>query len=486
MTDDPIHYRSARVLRDAIRAGEISSEDLVEACFARIDAVDGSINAVVARDREGALTRAREADRARAAGESWGPLMGLPMTIKDSFEVTGMPTTSGSEKLAGHIPRANAVAVQRLLDAGAIVIGKTNLPFMAGDFQSYNPLYGTTNNPWQTERTPGGSSGGAAAALAAGLTPLELGSDIGGSIRNPAHYCGVMGHKASYGLIPLRGHIPGPPGTRQKPDLAVAGPMARHVDDLELALEVLVGPDAPDDRAWSLRLPEPRAVELGAFRIGIWLEDPHGPIDAEVAEVHRALIAALEGAGGRIARRDCPLADPAEARALYLHLLYGAMGTGFPPSVTARFDARADHLKADDRSLDACMVRGVAVRHRDWLRLNERREKLRLEWARIFEEIDVLLCPIMPTTAFPHDHGPMDGRVVSVNGKPYPYFEQSFWAGLASAACLPSTCVPCGLSASGLPVGVQVMGPYLDDKTTLAFARIIERVTGGFRPPPGF
>ena len=483
---DPVHYRSAVALCAAIRRGEHTSEAVTRAFLERIEIVDGLVNAVVARDPEAALARAHEADRAHARGELWGPLHGLPLTVKDSFEAIGMPTTSGSERLADHVPERNATAVQRLVDAGAIVIGKTNLPFMAGDFQSYNAVYGTTHNPWDPGRTPGGSSGGSAAALAAGMTPVELGSDIGGSIRNPAHYCGVMGHKPSYGLVPLRGHIPGPPGTRSRADLAVAGPMARHVEDLALMLEILAGPDDRDSRAWSLSLPEPRAVDLRDFRIGVWLDDPRCPVDTEVAEAHRDLVAAIEAAGGNIVSRACPLTHPERARDTYLHLLYAAMAAGFPPSVTERCDARLEHLDGDDQTLEACMVRGVALRHRDWLRLNERREALRREWAAVFRDIDVLLCPIMPTVAFPHDHSPMEHRVVTVDGRPFPYFEQAFWPGLASAAYLPSTCVPCGRFASGLPVGIQITGPYLEDRTTLAFARIVESLVGGFRAPPGY
>src|SRR5690606_37586313 len=214
-----------------------------------------ALNAIVATDIEAARERARAADAALAAGESWGPLHGVPITIKDTFEVAGMPTTAGAKELRDHRPSSNAVAVQRLLDAGAIVFGKTNVPLYAGDLQTYNEVYGSTSNPWDLHRTPGGSSGGAAAALAAGLTALELGSDIGGSIRTPSHFCGVCGLKPSYGIIPSRGHIPGPPGTLSEADISVTGPMARSVDDLELALDILAGPDTPAAKGWRLELP---------------------------------------------------------------------------------------------------------------------------------------------------------------------------------------------------------------------------------------
>jgi len=485
MADDLL-WQPAHRLCEQIRRRALGCRELLDRFLQRIEETHADINAVVTLDVEGARARAEDADRALARGLTWGPLHGLPMTVKDSFEVTGMTTTCGAEQLRNHVPQTNAVAVQRLIDAGAVVFGKTNLPFMAGDFQSFNDLFGTTNNPWDTSRTPGGSSGGAAAALAAGMTPLELGSDIGGSIRNPAHYCGVFGLKPSYGLVSMRGHIPGPPGTQSRADLAVAGPMARTVADLELALDLLVAPEPTDQKAWRLELPEPRARSLTDFRIGLWFREARAPIDDAIATVLDDAVTRIRAAGGTITDEKCSLNDPGKAREIYLLLLYAIMANGFPSQVLQRLDQGAASLAEDDTSFRALMMRGVSLRHRDWARVHERRERLRAEWARVFRDIDVLLCPIMPTAAFAHDHRKLEERTIAINGQPFPYLEQSFWAGLASAAWLPAAVVPCGHTGSGLPVGIQVIGPYLEDRTVLAFARELERVLGGFRVPKGY
>ncbi len=479
-------YRTTTDLTRALAAGEVSSLELLDHLLARIEARDGAIHAVVALDADAARTRAREADDARARGESWGPLHGLPMTIKDSIEVVGMPTTSGAPQLADHRPTRNADTVQRLLDAGAIVFGKTNLPLYAGDFQSYNDVHGTTNNPWDPTRGPGGSSGGSAAALAAGFTPLELGSDIGGSIRNPAHYCGVFGHKPSYGIVPGRGHVPGPPGALAEDDLAVIGPMARSAEDLELGLDLLVGPSEADAKAWRLELPSARHGRLADYRVALWLDQPGRPLASDVgARIH----AAADAIAAKVATLDAkarPAFDPEESHARYLRLLWSVMGAGFPPAVIERMERDAERLDPDDTSLDAQMIRGAASRHRHWLVDDEARQHLRARWEEFFRDFDVLLCPVMPTAAFPHDHRPMSDRTIAVDGVEIPYLEQVFWAGLATVACLPSTVVPAGLTPDGLPVGVQVVAPYLEDRTALAFARLLETEIGGFTPPPGF
>ena len=481
-----LSFASATALCDALRSGALSSRDLLEHCLERVERLNPRINAVVATDVEGARVRARDADDALARGESRGPLHGLPMTIKDAFEVVGMPTTSGSPELARHMAARNATAVQRLVDAGAVVFGKTNLPLMAGDMQSYNDVYGTTHNPWDPARAPGGSSGGAAAALAAGLTPLELGSDIGGSIRNPAHFCGVYGHKPSYGIVPTRGHIPGPPGQQHEPDLAVAGPMARAPEDLELALGVLAGPDELALPAWRLELPPARAVGLADFRIAAWLDDPVCPVDGEVRDRLEKAADAIERAGGVVNRSARPDVDFAEVRTTFLHLLGSVTGAGLPKRTWSAIAARSEKLDADDRGVDASLTRGMVLPHRHWLAAHETRTRLRAAWRDFFGDFDVLLCPVVPTVARPHDHGDLQGRTLSVNGETRPYWEQLVWAGLIGSVLLPATVAPVGLSSEGLPVGVQIIGPWLEDYTPLRFASLLADVTGGFSAPPGF
>ena len=260
------NHLSASECLALLRKGEASSLELVDACIARIEAHDRELNAVVARCFEQARESARASDAARSRGEEPGALEGLPITVKDSLETAGLVTTSGAPELRDHVPRENAVAVERVLRAGAILLGKTNLPLYAGDWQSYNAVYGRTDNPWDRSRTPGGSSGGSAVSIAAGFAPLEIGSDIAGSIRIPASFCGVYGHKPTHGIVPLRGHIPGAPGTRAEPDLGTVGPLARSASDLRLALDVMAGPDDLDAAAWKLTLPPSRAEQLRDFR----------------------------------------------------------------------------------------------------------------------------------------------------------------------------------------------------------------------------
>ncbi len=483
MTD--LAYAAAAELAAMIRRRELSSRELLDHLLARVERLNPKINSVVARNVEAAVARASAADEAAAAGEWWGALHGLPMTVKDTYDVPGMPNTAGAPQLAGHVPQQPAAAVQPLLDAGAVVFGKTNVPIWAGDLQSYNDVYGTTGNPWDPGRTPGGSSGGAAAAVAAGFTPLELGSDIGGSIRNPAHYCGVFGHKPSYGIVPLAGHVPGPPGTRRLPDLAVGGPLARTAADLELALDVVAGPP-PGDPAWRLELPPPRADRLAGFRVAVWLDDPECPIDAGVGKVLDGAIAALEEAGASVDRAARPGIDAGRANHVYMRLLQAETAAGFSETALEEFRQAAAALDPGDRSAAAGRVRGAVQSHREWLSADESRHRMRADWAEYFGEFDVLLCPIMPTTAFPHDHSPIDGRTVTVNGAQFRYLDQLFWAGLASSAYLPATVLPAGLADDGLPVGLQVIGPHLEDRTPLRFAAAAADVLGGFTPPPGY
>ena len=480
-------FQSASRLAEAIRNKEIGCRELLTMYLQRVERYNPEINAIVTLDAERALTRALAADAALARGESWGPLHGVPITIKDSFETAGLRTTSGAPELAGHIPKADATAVQRLVAAGAVVFGKTNLPTFAMDLQSHNTLFGVTNNPWDLQRTPGGSSGGAAAALAAGLTGLELGSDIGGSIRSPAHFCGIYGHKPSHGLVPLQGHIPGPPGCLSEPDISVAGPMARSADDLALALDVLAGPPTERATAWRLELPPPRHESLRGFRVAAWLDDPACAVDSEVLARHHTLVRALRAAGAAVNEQARPAIGFAEARDLYLQLLYATTSPGLPREQWLGLAQAADRLPPGTADAKSLFMRSATLRHRDWLGVHERRERVRAAWARFFIDHDVLLCPATPTAAIAHDHSePMAQRVIQVNGSARPYTDQLDWAGLIGMALLPSTVAPAGRTAAGLPVGVQIAGPYLEDRTTIRFAQLLAEAAGGFEPPPGW
>ncbi len=483
---DDVAFRPAVALAKAIRAGELGSRELLERYVARVERLNPRVNAIVTLDLERARRRADAADAARARGELWGPLHGLPMTIKDSFETAGLRSTCGVPELAEHVPARDATAVARLLAAGAVVFGKTNAPTWAMDVQTYNPIFGTTNNPWDTTRSPGGSSGGAAAALAAGLTGLELGSDIGGSIRNPAHYCGVYGHKSSYGIVPARGHLPPPPGTLADTDIGVFGPLGRSADDLALLLEVVAGPNEDAAVGWRLALPPPRRGALRDYRVAAWLDDPACPVDDAVRGRLEASVDALAKAGVRVDTRARPV-DFAAAYRDYLQLLLPVTMAGAPESTIAALAERASQLAPDDDGLQARLARFATQRHRDWLVADERRQRYRAQWAALFRDCDVLLCPASPVTAITHDHeGDVFSRTIRVNGKTRLYSDQVAWAGVIGMAFLPATVAPVGRTPAGLPVGVQIVGPYLEDRTPLDFARRLGDVIGGFEPPPGW
>lgn len=468
-----------------LAAGEVSSLDLLEAHLERVEERNPAVNAVVALDAERARADARAVDDRRARGEPAGRLAGLPMTVKDSFETEGLVTASGAPELAGHVPERDADAVARLRAAGAVVFGKTNLPLYAGDWQSYNEVYGLTRNPWNLGRTVGGSSGGAAAALAAGMTTLELGSDIGGSLRIPAHYCGVFSHKSTWPAVPARGHIPGPPGTLGGADLGVMGPMGRSVADLELGLDVLVGDDLGGVPGGRLPVATEAVQQLEGCRVGIWLENDIVPTGADVLGVLWPLVHALADAGAEIDIVARPATPLAESHRLYEQLLFAVLGAGFPPPVQAQLRALADSADPADDSPRVRLARNVAQSHTSWLMADEQRLRIAAEWAELFRSVDVLLAPIAPVPAFPHDtERPFDDRTLEIDGHAVPYVLHLVWAGLATLPLLPATAVPVGRTSDGLPVGVQVLGPRWGDRTTLAFSRLLEELTGGFVAPP--
>ena len=478
-TTKDLCYQSTATLAAAIRAKQVSSREVLDALVERIERHDGDLNLVVTLDVERARRDAAAADDALARGDWRGPLHGVPMTIKDSFQTAGLRTTSGAPELEHHVPTADAVPVARLRAAGAVIFGKTNLPLYAGDVQSYNAVFGQSNNPWDPSRTPGGSSGGSAGALAAGFTPLELGSDIGGSIRNPSHSCGVAGHKPSYRLVPAQGQIPGPPGTLTQADIAVAGPMARSVEDLELALDVLAGPDEWESVGWSLALRPARHERLEDFRIAAWIDDEFCPPSREVSSLLDGAVDAIERGGATVAREARPDFTLTYASRVFDQLLGAAECGGFSYD---EIESMATRVLTGDH--DPGMEHSV-LRHRAWLSANERRLQMRKKWFHFFKEWDAVLLPVSPVPAIAHDHSePMSRRTILVDGERRPYGDLIKWMGVTGVAYLPATVVPVGVTSEGLPVGIQIAGPYLEDRTTLSIARHLERLLGGFRPPP--
>jgi amidase len=407
------------------------------------------------------------------------------MTVKESFNVAGWPTTWGLEEHKRNIAQQDALAVARLKAAGAIVFGKTNVPVLLADWQSFNPIYGTTNNPWDLLRTPGGSSGGSAAALAAGLTGLELGSDIGASIRNPAHYCGVYGHKPTWSLCSPRGHSL--PGGAHPGDIAAIGPLARSASDLKLALDAIAGPDEIEGAGWQPALQKPKLASLRKLRVAVMPSHSTAEVDASVSGAIERLAGALARKGAKVSDTARPDFNPDEAHKVYLALLRSATAARQLPHHVVLWERLAEERLATDMSYEAQAARANVMRHKEWLGWSNRRHLMRLAWAEFFRDWDVLLCPPAATPAFPQNQkGERWERMIDVNGKPQPSTTQMFWAGYSGMCLLPSTIAPIELAGGRLPVGVQIVGPQYGDYRTIEVARLIEKEYFAFTPPPGY
>jgi amidase len=477
-------FRSAGELAALVRSREVGSRELLEHYIDRVERYDGKVNAVVARRFEAARGEADEADRRLGRAEPVGPLHGVPMTIKESFHLAGTPTTFGYADFRDNIATTNATAVGRLRAAGAVIFGKTNVPPGLMDGQSDNPVYGRTCNPWNLGRTPGGSSGGSAAALAAGLTGLELGSDIASSIRNPAHFCGVFGHKPTWGLCPPTGQML--KAVLQPTDIAVIGPLARSAADLELALSVIAGPEGAEAGAYRLALPAPRQASLKDFRVAVVLDDPQAEVDREVQDQLSALADFLgrEGASVEIGAR--PDIDSRDLYFLYMMLLRAASAASEPDEAFTQALEAAGGAGFTTREIGKANAYGLVMPHRDWLRLNERRLRFAQRWDAFFERFDLMLCPVLSSAAPPHSDIPPQQRTLAVNGHEVPFENQLFWAGYSGLFHLPASVAPLGLTPQGLPVGVQIIGPKFADLTCLCFASLLEQRYRGFQAPPGF
>ncbi len=428
-----------------LAAGRATAVGLCEAAIERIERLDGPINAIAIRDFDRARAAATEADAALAQGER-RPLLGLPMTVKESFDVAGLHSSWGVPAMNGWVAETDAIAVARLKAAGAVILGKTNVAMWLADWQSDNPVYGRVNNPLDPTRTAGGSSGGAAAAVASGMVPLELGSDIGGSIRVPAAFCGVYGHKPSYGLVPGRGHAPaGNDGV--SPVLGVYGPLARSAEDLDLALGVIAGPGDDEGVGYRLDLPAPRHAKLGDSRVLVLTSHPRAETDAEIVGAVDALADRLHRAGARVSRQTDLLPDLTASHDVFSTLVNTAISRGMPGR-----DSISAHAWMD--ALDAQL-------------------KFRRQWARLFQDFDVVLAPTFGVVAFPHDDKPFGERIHTINGADTPYGAQIAWPGVALLANLPATAMPIGFTRAGLPISAQAIGPYLEDRTTIAFAGLL-------------
>lgn len=481
-------FLPATKLAALVRRRAIGCLELLDHFISRTERLDPRLNAIVVRDFERARQAARAMDRRRNKGTP-GKLHGVPMTVKESFDLAGQPTTWGYAEHRNHVAEDDALPVQRLMAAGAVVFGKTNVPVGLADWQSFNPVYGATNNPWELGHTPGGSSGGGAAAVASGISGLELGSDIGGSIRVPVHYCGLFGHKPTWGLCPSRGQALGPWAAAMT-DITVIGPIARSADDLAVVLDLIGQPD-PAETALSVKLPAPRgqrfAHTIDGLRVAVWASQPGQPTDAESVAKIEELARFLRRTGAKVSLTARPGFDPVEAFHIYLRTLSTALSARMGEQALARMREAASRRPADDMSADAIIVRSVDMTHRDWLRLNERRCQLRRAWGAFFQDWDVLLCPVIATPAQPHmQSGETWERRMTVNGQDMPYNDMLFWPGLTCGFHLPASVAPIGVSKAGLPIGVQIVGPLYGDRTTIQVARLLEQAWQGFVPPEGW
>ncbi|MDE8350016.1 MAG: amidase [Acidocella sp.] len=477
-------FATARRVASLIKNRKLSALEATDFYIARIEAFDDALNAVVVRDFERARAQAKSLDRNQKKYAKLPPLYGVPMTVKESFDVAGLPTTWGVEAARDNVAATDAVAVQRFKAAGAVLLGKTNVPVMLADWQSTNPIYGTTNNPWDAARSPGGSSGGSAAALAAGFAVLEAGSDIAASLRDPAHYCGIYAHKPTYGVCAMRGHSLH--DNFAPPDISCIGPMARSAEDLAVGLTVMAGPEAIET-GWQLALPKAAITSFKGLRVAIMADHEICPVETEISAELLALGKFLKKSGAKVNYTARPAFEADAAHENFLMLLNGALSARMPDKVIDKMRGTLAKAAADDTSLVTMGARGVLLEHRLWLRCHEARAKMRAQWAEFFKDYDVLISPVASTAALAHDHsGNMNERSIAVNGQPMVFGQQLFWAGYSCNFGLPATAAPLGMTKSGLPFGMQIIGAPYADFTTIKVAALLEKHWLGFSPPPSY
>lgn len=477
----PAHQLAAR-----IRRGELTARELLDACWDNVQRLNPSLNAVVTTDIDSARRRADELDRQAESGHFAGPLHGLPITVKDTLKTAGMRSTAGARELADYRPRENALAVQRLTKAGAIVFGKTNTPKFAADLQTRNRVFGVTNNPWDINRTCGGSSGGSAVAAATGMSAFEVGSDIGGSLRTPAHFCGVYTIKPSYGIVPADGLMSGLNHSLVPRDISCIGPLSRSARDLKMVLDVIAGPAPDQAAAWQLQLPDCKKA-LRDFRVGVWLDDDFCPIDKGVKAVLATAVEKIRAAGVQMDEQARPDFSLEQAADVYLRLLAAASTADMTnDAYREREESLGDYSDAFKQRWAFRLVEYSLLSSREWMQALEARARLQQAWQYFFQQYDLLLCPVNPVTAFPH----IESRAsffqdIQINGQPREYADMLVWVGaLAGVSYLPAVSAPVGLADNGLPVGLQIIAPRLQDKMAIRFADLIAPVTGEFVAPP--
>jgi amidase len=474
-------YSTATDMLTALRQRTISSRELVEMHLQRIAELDRALNSVPVLCADRALEAAAQTDAAIARGQD-APLLGLPMTLKESTQVAGLPQSAGVEAAKDFKPATDGPIARAVFDAGACLLGKTNIPEGCADCQADSPVYGRTNNPWDPTRTPGGSTGGGGAALAAGLTPLEIGSDSGGSIRLPAAYCGVHGHRPSETAISRAGMGP----TVDLPSvghlLGVQGPLARSALDLELLFDVIAGPELGEDTAWKLSLPPARHSRLQDFRVAVMPPFPWVKASDEMLGKVEELASFLSQRGARVAQA-MPAMNLEQYFGDYLRLLAVQMSAWRDADFRERVVRRHEALGVSASRFGGGRMQMTAVDYVEFLYVREVR---RARWREFFTEWDVLIGPMALDVAFEHRTDPIDQRMLNIDGVDVKYWMNLTYPMWATHTGQPSTAFPAGLSSSGLPLGLQAIGPYLEDRTTLRFAQLLEREWQGFVPPPRY
>ncbi len=472
---DELSLAPARRLIAMLLAREVSSIELTRAAYERIRRINPKLNAVVTLCEERALKEAAESDRRPGARSDIRPLEGLPITIKDSIASAGVRSTDGMRILEHHVPDRDAPTVARYRRAGAVMLGKTNIPEMAMDYDCENPVFGATNNPWNPGRVPGGSSGGEAAALAAGLCALGLGSDYAGSIRVPSHFSGVVGLKPSWGTIPGSGHLFGPydpfaPGPPPVANMATIGPMARYVDDLTLAYNILRGPDPSSPYTVPTNEARPETIDVTKVRCALFTDGGGAPVRAEIR-------AAVERAGKALQKAGVPVdaANPPIQRAAELWLSYATADGGQP-----LIEAMGDRIALSRERLRQFMFQPLPSKPAaEFFRIAIQRDTYRIELANFMETYQIVICAPFCITAF--EHGALE---VDIDGRKYPLPEANWPAVWVNCAGLPAVIVPDGQDKDGLPIGIQVVGRAFGEETVLAIARALEQELGGFQRPP--
>lgn len=472
--------RDIVALSQAIRKSRTTARDALETCLARIDAENGAVNAIVCLDAKNARKTADARDRAARVGHWAGPLHGIPITIKECFDWAGRPTTWGDPRRAARNAACDAVVVRRLIEAGAVIIGKTNIPAYLGDWETANPLFGGTRNPHDLERSAGGSSGGSAAAVASGMSYADIGSDQGGSIRLPAHYCGIVGLKPTWGLVPLRGHSP--LGEIREPDIGVAGPLTRSARDAALLLRLLSDP-IDTGGAWKLELPVAEQRPFRNLRVAAIIDDDHCPIDSEYRAKLLAFAEALGQAGASVDMDARPQVDFVRHTELMNLLVRVETSTKAPLRAGPKARPASKPARSnDERDVSAARYAALAatgeeIGHREWLELHEERLRINEKWERFYADYDVLLCPAGASAAPAfREFDEVSARTIPVNGEERPVLEQHFWFGLASLPGLPAITVPIGRIACGLPVGTQFIARRYADLTLCALAQSVADV----------